>query len=74
VKAAGIEPRSTLMKSIYTGHGLFALVMTICFAYRLPRTWWGMVAAAILGLWYLPIGTAVDVLVLVLLLFFRSSV
>jgi hypothetical protein len=70
-RAIGIEPRSTLMKSIYAGQGLLALGTAVCFALRLPWAGWGMVAVAILGSWYLPIGTVIDVVVLLLLFLSR---
>jgi len=33
----------------------------------LSWAWWGLLAAAVLGLWYLPVGTAINVVVVVLL-------
>jgi hypothetical protein len=70
-KAVRIEPRSTLMKSIYAGYGLLALPMSVCLALRLSWAWWGMVVVSILGLWYLPVGTVVNLIVLVLLFLSR---
>jgi hypothetical protein len=74
VQAAGIEPRSTVMKSIYAGYGFMALALAICSAFRLPWAWWGMVVAAVLGLWYLPVGTVINSLVLIVLFVFRNGV
>ncbi|BBO23554.1 conserved hypothetical protein [Candidatus Nitrosymbiomonas proteolyticus] len=68
VSAVGIEPRSTLMKSIHLGLGVAWLVVMICFALRLPWAWAGMVACAALGLWYLPFGTLLSIVQVVLLL------
>src|SRR5919108_4013466 len=68
VKTIGIEPRSTLMKSIFVGYGMVMLVIAICFVLRLPWAWWGMIITAVLGLWYLPVGTIVNIIVLALLL------
>ena len=68
VKTIGIEPRSTLMKSIFVVYGVITIVIAICFALKLPWAWWGMIIAAVLGLWYLPVGTIVNIIVLVLLL------
>lgn len=67
VKIFGINPRSSLMKLIFLGYGLTALVFLVCFALNLSWAWWGIVVVAILGLWYLPIGTAINVVVLILL-------
>lgn len=57
VSAIGIEPRSTLMKSIHLVIGITWLVVIVCFALRVPHAWSGMVVCAVLGLWYLPMGT-----------------
>lgn len=67
VSAVGIEPRSTLMKSIHLVLGLVWLGITICFVLRLPWAWSAMVLCAVLGLWYLPFGTLLSVIQIVLL-------
>src|SRR3990172_10945092 len=64
VQAVGIEPRSTLMKSIFVGYGLAALAMAVCFALKLPWAWWGMIGTAVFGLWFLPFGTVINIIVL----------
>ena len=71
VKAIGIEPRSTLMKLIFVAYGVVTIFIAICFALELPWAWWGMVIASVLGLWYLPVGTIMNIIVLVLLVFPR---
>lgn len=71
VKAIGIEPRSTLMKSIFVTHGLIALAVTICFALGLPWTRVAMIIICILGMWFLPIGTVTNLVALILLLIGR---
>jgi hypothetical protein len=55
VEAIGIEPRSTLMKSIFVVYGL---------------AWarGAMIIVCILGLWFLPIGTVTNLISLILLL------
>jgi len=68
VSAAGIEPRSTLAKSIHLGLGAAWLVVMVAFALRVPGAWWGMLACAVLALWYLPFGTLLSVLQIVLLM------
>lgn len=67
VEEVGIEPRSTLMKSIHLVFGLAWLGMAICFVLRLPWAWSGMVLCAVLGLWYLPFGTLLSVIQIILL-------
>jgi len=68
VSAVGIEPRSTLMKSVHLGLGAAWLVVIFCFALGLPWAWSGMLVCAVLGLWYLPFGTVLSLLQIVLLL------
>src|SRR5215510_6346612 len=68
VKAIGIEPRSTLMKSIFVGYGLAALTVVACFMFGLPWARTALIAISILGLWFLPIGTVTNLIVLGLLL------
>ena len=68
VSAMGIEPRSTLMKSIHLALGFAWLIVMVGFALQLPWAWWGMLTCAVLGLWYLPFGTILSVVQVVLLL------
>jgi len=68
VAAAGIEPRSTLMKCVHLGLGAAWLAVIFCYAMRAPWAWTGMLVCAVLGLWYLPVGTLLSVLQIVLLL------
>jgi hypothetical protein len=68
VSAVGIEPRSTTMKLIHLVIGVVWLFLMVCFALRLPWAWWGMLACATAGLWYLPFGTVLSVIQIVLLL------
>jgi hypothetical protein len=68
VSAVGIDPRSTLMKSIHVVLGIAWLVVVVCFALRLPWAWYGMLVCAVLGLWYLPFGTVLSTIQIVLLL------
>jgi len=72
-QSAGIPPRSTVMKCIVAGYGLATLIVAICFALRQPWAWWGMLAVAVLGLWYLPMGTITGVVLLVLLFLRRPA-
>ncbi len=73
VKAVGIEPRSTLMKSIFVFYGLAWLIVTSFFAQKLQWTWWAMLIAAAGSLWYLPIGTVSSLIQIALLLLLRRQ-
>jgi len=71
VKAVGIEPRSTLMKLIFVGYGLTALAIAACFVFGMPWARAAMIVVCILGLWFLPIGTVVNAVALILLFLTR---
>ena len=68
VAAVGIDPRSTLMKGIHVGLGLGFLATTACFALGLPWARTGMVFCAVLSLWYLPLGTLLSLVQIVIIL------
>jgi hypothetical protein len=68
VSAVGIEPRSTLMKSIFLVFGVVWIGITICFILKLHWTWWAMLLAAAGSLWYLPFGTLLGIVQIILLL------
>ncbi|MEE8137350.1 MAG: hypothetical protein V3T81_00515 [Thermoanaerobaculia bacterium] len=68
VEAVGIEPRSTLMKSIFLGYGLAWMAVVVGFALKLHWAWWAMLAAAAGAAWYLPFGTLLSLIQIVLLL------
>jgi hypothetical protein len=73
VSATGLDPRSALLKAVHVGLGLFWLASMAAF---LAWPSWGrrtLRAAAFLSLWYLPFGTLIGVLVLVLLVLHPSS-
>ena len=67
VSSAGIEPRSTFMKSVHVGLGALWIGMTIGFMLRMPWAWAGMLVCAVLTLWYLPFGTLFSVIEIILL-------
>ncbi len=71
VKAVGIEPRSTLMKSIFVGYGLSALTVMACFMLGIAWARTALMIVCILGLWFLPIGTITNLIALILLLIGR---
>ena len=72
VKVVGIEPRSTMMKTVFVVYGIASLLAVTGFVSKRP---WGrnaLIAMAILGLWYLPFGTVANIIVLILLFPNRS--
>ncbi|MCA9069343.1 MAG: hypothetical protein KDA84_10490 [Planctomycetaceae bacterium] len=68
VKAFGVAPRSTFMKSIHLVLGVVWLIAIVCFAIRVSGAWWGLLICAIASLWYLPLGTLLSGIQIVLLL------
>jgi hypothetical protein len=68
VSAVGIEPRSTLMKSIFVVYGGAWLIVIACFLLRMQWSWWAMLGLASGALWYLPFGTLLSIAQIVLLL------
>ena len=67
VAAIGIEPRSTAMKSFFVAYGLVWLAVIVAFAAGQPWSWLAMLLLAAGSVWYLTIGTAVSVVVSLLL-------
>lgn len=68
VEALGIEPRSTVMKLIFLGYGLAWLGAIGAFASGRAWAWKAMLGAAVGSLWYLPFGTLLGSIQIVLLL------
>jgi hypothetical protein len=68
VSAVGIGPRSNLMKAIFVAYGAIWLVIAGFYAGGAPWAWTAMLVAAIGSLWYLMVGTATSVLIILLLL------
>jgi hypothetical protein len=71
VQEAGIDPRSTLMKSLFVMHGAAALVIVVCYMKDLPWARPALMAVCVLGLWFLPIGTVFNLIALILLFLTR---
>jgi hypothetical protein len=67
VQAAGILPRSTLMKFIFVLYGLAFLAIATAFLLEVSWAWWGMLIMAVFGLWYLPFGTLINIIIIILL-------
>lgn len=74
VQAIGIEPRSTWMKLIFIIQGLGTLTIVVCHILNKPWAWTALLIAMLLGLWYLPIGTLINLLALSLLLLTRRKI
>jgi len=68
VVAVGMAPRSTFMKFAHLIIGSIWIVMVVCFVLRLSWAWTGMLVCAVAGMWYLPFGTLLSVIQIVLLL------
>lgn len=68
VEAVGIAPRSTLMKSIFLVYGLIYLGLALALVLGNQDAWLPLTIVAILGLWYIPFGTLLNVIVIVLLM------
>jgi hypothetical protein len=64
----GIEPRSTLMKSIIVLYGLLALATLWCYWAGYPWAGSALMIVCFLGLWYLPFGTVANLIVLFLMM------
>ena len=67
VSAVGIAPRSALMKWIFVVYGLAYLVCTGALVLGESQAWWGILVMAVLGLWYVPFGTLINLVIIVLL-------
>ena len=67
VSAVGLDPESTLMKSIFSIYGFAWLAVTAAFAVRRPWAWRAMMAGAAGSVWCLLPGTAVSFAILGLL-------
>lgn len=71
VAAVGIPPRSTLMKTIFVIYGASWLAIIAAYVLRADWAWLAMVLAAAGSLWYLPLGTVLGLVQLVLLFLCR---
>ena len=73
VQAVGIEPRSNLMKGIHVALGVTTLALLGCFLMKFSWASNALLAAAFAGLWYLPVGTALNAVAIVLLFWGRPQ-
>ncbi len=74
VTKVGIEPNSIQMKLIFLIYGIVWLGLIVSYFLRMSWSWWGMLVAAVLSLWYLPFGTMLGLLQIVLLIVIRSKI
>lgn len=72
VASVGIEPRSSLMKSIFVIYGVAWLIIISNFALNQAWGWLAMLIVAIGTLWYLPFGTISSIIQIVLLVAIRK--
>jgi len=71
--AVGIEPRSILMKLIFVTQGLGSLALITGHVLRKPWAGNALLITALLGLWYLPIGTLTNLTAFMLMLLTRRK-
>ena len=71
LETVGIEPRSTIVKTTFVLYGSISLIAVTGFATNQSWARNALIVMAVLGLWYLPIGTATNMIVLILLFLFR---
>ena len=68
VSAVGFEPRSTVIKCLHLFLGIAWLIGLGAFIVRPTSGWWVLLCCGVATLWYLPIGTSLSIIVVVLLL------
>lgn len=66
VHAAGIAPRATVMKVIFVVYGLAYLAALTAFLLQPSWAKPALLLIAALGLWYLPFGTLINLIVMAL--------
>ena len=64
----GIDPRSTLMKSILLTYGVVYVLIMLCFVSGVAHSHWLLAITAALGLWYWPFATLINISVIVLVM------
>jgi hypothetical protein len=73
IQAIGLDPRSIGMKLIFVIQGIVTMAIVVCYLLNKPWARRALLAAMLSGLWYLPIGTLVNLIALILLLLTRSK-
>ncbi len=74
VSAVGIEPRGTLMKLVFFGYGIIWLAIAAAYLLGADWGWWAALVLAVGALWYLPFGTLLSVVQIVVLVALRAQV
>jgi hypothetical protein len=69
IGATGLDPRSTGVKLGFLVYGIAWLACAAAYACRAQWAWTAMLVAACASLWYVPVGTALSAIQIVLLLF-----
>ena len=67
-RGIGIDPRSTLMKSILLTYGVVYVLIMLCFVSGVAHSHWLLAITAALGLWYWPFATLINISVIVLVM------
>ena len=73
VTPLGIDPMSTLMKSIFLVLGIYGLVAVAYFGFNRPGGWKMLLVFCILTLWNLMLGTMSSVVVIILLMVWKRK-
>jgi hypothetical protein len=68
VSAIGFDPRSRLIKGVHVILGIAWLVSAVLFVMRPPMGWWAVLFCSVASIWYLPIGTVLSAISIVMLL------
>ncbi|TND07591.1 MAG: hypothetical protein FD123_3143 [Bacteroidetes bacterium] len=71
VTKIGIDPMSTLMKSIFVFFGLAGIFVTVCFVLNISWSWKAMLVFNICSSWNLFFGTASSVVQIILLVILK---
>ncbi|HEY4574753.1 MAG TPA: hypothetical protein VIJ26_12330 [Thermoanaerobaculia bacterium] len=74
LRRTGLEPRSTPVKIGFIVYGICWLALASAYAMNPAWSWWPLVILSVLTLWYLPMGTGLALLELVLLVVVRLRV
>ncbi len=73
VRAVGVDPRSTGCKTAIASYGVASLGLAACLVFDVPWSGVSVLSAASVGLLYLPMGTLLNGVAMVLWLGPRSS-
>lgn len=69
VEIVGLAPRSTPVKTIFVVYGVVLIVLAGALAARASWAARSLLIVAVLGLWYIPFGTLLNLIVIGLLLY-----